>query len=74
MKGKIILIIISLVGSFILQAFTKMTWIFPLVAFIIFIFIFIIIVVKILKRNRGSSGGEESCRYFNGIFSEMAKI
>jgi hypothetical protein len=71
MKGKIILIIVGLVGSFILQAFTKMTWIFPLVAFIIFIFIFIKIVIKILKRDRGSSDGDDGVsRYFGGIFTD----
>jgi len=71
MKGKIILILIALVGSFILQTFTKETWIFPLVAFIIFIYLFIIIIVKILKRGRGSSDGDDSLPYFDHLFSDI---
>jgi hypothetical protein len=71
MKGKIILIIIALVGSFILQTFTQATWIFPLVAFVIFIYIFILIIIKIVKSRRGSSGGEdEVSKYFGGIFTD----
>jgi hypothetical protein len=71
MKGKIILIAIGLVGSFILQAFTKATWIFPFALFIIFIYIIIRIIIKIVKRNRGSSDGNDGVsRYFDGIFTD----
>ena len=70
MKGKIILMIIALVGSFILQSFTKVTWIFPLVVFIIFTYILIKIIVKILKRDRGSSDGDDSLPYFDNLFSD----
>lgn len=72
MKGKIIIIIIALVGSFILQSFTQETWIFPLVLFIIFVYIIIKIIVKILKRDRGSSGGgdEGENKYFGGLFED----
>ena len=65
------MILIALVGSFILQTFTKETWIFPLVAFIIFIYLFIIIIVKILKRGRGSSDGDDSLPYFDHLFSDI---
>jgi hypothetical protein len=65
MKGKIIIIVIGLVGSFILQTFTKATWIFPLVVFIIFAYLFIKIVIKILKRDKGGSGDDENGGYFD---------
>lgn len=70
MKGKIILMIIGIVGSFILQAFTKMTWIFPLVAFVIFIYIFILIIIKIVKRSRGSSDGNGGLPYFDNLWTD----
>jgi len=71
MKGKIIIIIVLLAGSFILQYLTKMTWIFPMALFIIFIFLFIKIVVKILKRNSGSSGGGDGENvYFGRLFED----
>ena len=74
MKGKIIIIIVLLVGSFILQYLTKMTWIFPLVVFIIFTYLFIKILIRIIKRNRGSSNSDDSSdRYFGGLFSEIYK-
>jgi uncharacterized membrane protein len=67
MKGKAILMIIGLVGSFILQSFTEITWLFPLVAFIIFIYILIKVIVRIAKSRRGDSGGgdDENGGYFD---------
>jgi hypothetical protein len=72
MKGKIILMIIGLVGSFILQTFTQATWIFPLVFWIIFIYIMLKLIIKIVKSRRGSSGGEdEVSKYFGGLFTDI---